>query len=376
MLVGASCPGWDPPSMAYRVLPIAVTASPCRGSARLGRMDQALLVRLYARTVLNTVPTLSPPTTISWPPTIATPQSVTGLGADGSWVHWPVFGSKRCTAAVLAADLQLAPADDVHVLPVRRGRQVIARNRQGRGVVPAGAVEDLGGRDILGGSAAGGRSARRPRRSCSPPPPPRRRHAHDAAPGPSTQQSFGLVQAQHAGGGDPGHLAALQLQAADHPHRVLVRHHHGVMQRDRQIRARAPHAGRRVVELRLGRGAVRAGQTAGHPDPAILIHRRAHFQRRVLRITRQMPARGGLRDRSRLGRALGLGAGGEMWHAIPHRCLVGLRHRLVRSHQVRAVSITVSAGQCRLSGPKLLHRMVDCSEQGVKLVALSIGGRM
>ena len=65
-----------------------------------------------------------------------------------------------------------------------------------------------------------------------------------------------------------------------------------------------------------------------------------------------------------------------MWHAIPHRCLVGLRHRLVRSHQVRAVSITVTAGQCRLSGLKLLHRLVDCGEQGVKLVALSIGGRM
>src|SRR5580693_190157 len=95
--------------MAYRVLPIAVTASPCRGSARLGRMDQALLVRLYARTVLNTVPTLSPPTTISWPPTIVTPQSETGLGTDGSMAHWPVIGSKRCTAAVLAAETSLRP---------------------------------------------------------------------------------------------------------------------------------------------------------------------------------------------------------------------------------------------------------------------------
>ena len=72
-------------------------------------VDQVLLVRLYARTVLNTVPALSPPTTISWPPTIVTPQSETGLGAGGSWVHWPVIGSKRCSAAVLAAGSSLRP---------------------------------------------------------------------------------------------------------------------------------------------------------------------------------------------------------------------------------------------------------------------------
>jgi hypothetical protein len=56
------------------------------------------VVRSNARTVLNTAPALSPPMTISRPLTIAT-QSLTGLGTAGSWVHRPVFGSKRGYAA-------------------------------------------------------------------------------------------------------------------------------------------------------------------------------------------------------------------------------------------------------------------------------------
>ena len=82
---------------------------PCRAAARGGRLDQVEVARSNSRTVLNTVPVLSPPTTISWPLTIATPQSLTGLGTGCSWVHLPVFGSKRCTAAVLAADDSLRP---------------------------------------------------------------------------------------------------------------------------------------------------------------------------------------------------------------------------------------------------------------------------
>ena len=80
-------------------------------------MDQVLVARSYARTVLNTVPMLSPPTTISWPPTIATPQSVTGLGADGSEVHRSAFGSKRWTAAVLVLTSSLRPPTAYRYLP-------------------------------------------------------------------------------------------------------------------------------------------------------------------------------------------------------------------------------------------------------------------
>ena len=40
------------------------------------------------------------------------------------------------------------------------------------------------------------------------------------------------------------------------------------------------------------------------------------------------------------------------------------------------VSIAVSAGQSHLSGLILPHRIVDCSEQDVQLLALSTGGRM
>ena len=56
-------PGWDAPSMAYRVLPIAATASPCRGAGRFGRLDQveldavvlALLVFLTGAGIVDVV---------------------------------------------------------------------------------------------------------------------------------------------------------------------------------------------------------------------------------------------------------------------------------------------------------------------------------
>ena len=77
---------------------------------RLGRVDQALVARLYARTVLNTVSALSPPTVISCPPTTAAPSPLAGLGIDGSVAHLSVAGSKRCNAAVLlVSDIPCPP---------------------------------------------------------------------------------------------------------------------------------------------------------------------------------------------------------------------------------------------------------------------------
>src|ERR1700750_413487 len=95
--------------MAYTVVRIATTPSPCRGAARLGRTDQVELARSYAQTVLYTVPMLSPPATISWPPTIAAPASLILPGAACSWTHRSAAGSKRCTAAVLEVTSSLRP---------------------------------------------------------------------------------------------------------------------------------------------------------------------------------------------------------------------------------------------------------------------------
>ena len=55
----------------------------------------------------------------------------------------------------ISGDLQPAPADGVQVRAVRRGRQVIARNWNAGGVVPAGAVENLGRDDRPRGRAGG-----------------------------------------------------------------------------------------------------------------------------------------------------------------------------------------------------------------------------
>ena len=72
-------------------------------------MDQALVARLYARTVRNTLKTFSPPKVISWPLTYAAPRSLSATGSGVSWVHWPVAGSKRCTALWLAERVSVRP---------------------------------------------------------------------------------------------------------------------------------------------------------------------------------------------------------------------------------------------------------------------------
>src|SRR6266487_785374 len=91
------------------VFPITATPIPCRGLARLGSVDQALVARLYARTVEKTLSPFSPPKVISWPPTYAAPMSLFAAGRGVSWVHWLVAGSKRCTAVWFSEDLMVRP---------------------------------------------------------------------------------------------------------------------------------------------------------------------------------------------------------------------------------------------------------------------------
>src|SRR5215468_413473 len=91
------------------VLLITAAPIPCRGSAMLGRVDQVLEARLYARVVLYTVSPFSPPKMISSPPRYAAPKSLLATGRRVSWVHVLAAGSKRCTAAWFSEDLMVRP---------------------------------------------------------------------------------------------------------------------------------------------------------------------------------------------------------------------------------------------------------------------------
>ena len=101
--------------------------------------------------------------------------------------------------------------------------------------------------------------------------------AQDAAP----VAGKSLSSSRWKTGGDPGHLAAMQLQ----PPRVLVQHHHGVVKDPGTPLVLGPGSSR----LHLRRGTVRV--LGAGPPSATLIHRRAHFQHTYL-VTHQMPARG------------------------------------------------------------------------------------
>src|SRR5215470_8324654 len=99
------------------VFPITATAIPCRGSARLGSVDQVLLARSYARAVLKTLRVSSPPKVISFPSTYAAPRSLLAVGSGVSLVHLPVAGSKRCTALVFLEGSRLRPPMAYRYLP-------------------------------------------------------------------------------------------------------------------------------------------------------------------------------------------------------------------------------------------------------------------
>ena len=116
-------------------------------------MDQVLVARLYARTVLNTVSRVvaADGDQLAADDCRAEPA---GSGRHGRQLG-PLAG-RRVEALHrrgVAGFGYLVPADGVQVGPVRRGRQVIARNRNGGGVVPARAVENLCGLDQLLGCA-------------------------------------------------------------------------------------------------------------------------------------------------------------------------------------------------------------------------------
>src|ERR1700692_2816890 len=110
------------------VFPITATPIPCLASARLGSVDQVLVARLYARTVLNTLRASSPPKVISWPPTTAAPRSLSAVGRRGQWVPLPGRRVKALHRIVIRGGVGGAPADGVQVGPIRHGRQVIARD--------------------------------------------------------------------------------------------------------------------------------------------------------------------------------------------------------------------------------------------------------
>src|SRR5580693_6894937 len=81
---------------------------------------------------------------------------VADLARRGRQLDPPVSGRVEALhRRGIRAGLEPAPADGVQVRAVRNGRQVIPRNRDAGRVVPAGAVENLGGDDLRRGRAGG-----------------------------------------------------------------------------------------------------------------------------------------------------------------------------------------------------------------------------
>ena len=174
---------------------------------------------------------------------------------------------------VVGGGLEIAPADGVRVGPIRHRPQVITRERDAGGIVPALAVEHFGLLDVPHDLAAG---------------PPAKNdelvtHHHRRAGRPRmmqrrTRDPVAILEDQHLVRGGRLQVRGRRQETTDQPQLILVGHQHRVMHRERQRRAVIPHVERRVVVLRLirclGRGLGRTGQATGQPDLAPIQHRR------------------------------------------------------------------------------------------------------